>query len=95
MAEPGAAAAAEQALCLRRAKRGELVDDHERGSVLTVLTFLADRDKILDDRGAEHLCRERSPIGFEPEEDDVAAVERLAEIELFAIGCRLEKMTDV
>ena len=60
-----------------------------------MLTFLADRDEILDDRRAEHLCRQRSPIGLEPEEDDVAAVERFAEIDLFATGCRLEQMTDV
>ena len=82
LAEPGAAAAAEQALGLRRATRGVLVDDDERGAVLTVLPLVADRDEILDDRRAEHRRRERSPIGLEPEEDDIAAVERLAEIDL-------------
>ena len=40
LAEPRAAAAAEQARRLRRATRRELVDDHEPGSVLSVLTFV-------------------------------------------------------
>ena len=44
---------------------------------------------------AEHLRRERSPIGLQPEEDNVAAVERLAHIDLFAAGCRVEKMPDI
>lgn len=63
--------------------------------MLTVLTFLADRDEILDDRGAEHLCRERSPIGLEPEEDDVAVVERFAEIDVHSVGCGVQQMTDI
>ena len=63
--------------------------------MLTVLALVADRDEVLDDRRAEHLCRQRSPIGLEPEQDDVAAVERLAEIDLYSAGCGVQQMTDV
>ena len=77
--------------CLRRAARGVLVDDDERGALLAVLALVADRDEILDDRGPEHRRRQRSPVGLEPEEDDVAAVERFAEIDDVLAGCWIER----
>ena len=58
-----------------------LVDDDERAALLAVLAFVADRDEILDDRRSEHGGRQRSTVGLEPEEDDIAAIERFAQID--------------
>ena len=70
--------------------RRVLVDDDERGSLLSVLTFVADRDEILDDRRSEHRRCQRSPIGLEPEEDDIAAIERFAQIDYIVAGRWIE-----
>ena len=55
-----------------------------------MLTFVADRDEVLDDRRPEHRRCQRSPIGLEPEEDYIAAVERFAEIDHVVAGCWIE-----
>ena len=71
-----------------------LVDDYQRRALLAVLTFVADRDEVLDDRRADHR-RQRSPISFEPEEDDIGSVEGIAEIDLDSAGCRIKRWPDV
>jgi hypothetical protein len=60
------------------------------GLRLAVLALIADRDEILDDRGPEHRRGQRSPVGLKSEQDDVAAVERFAEIDDVLAGGWIE-----
>ena len=65
------------------------------GSLLSVLPLVDDRDEVLDDRRADHRRRQRPPISFEPEEDDIGLVERVAEIDLDSAGCQIKRRSDV
>ena len=95
LAQSGATTAAEQAANLWSPHGGVLVDYDEPGSLVTMLPLVVDRDEVLDDRRADHRRRQRSPISFEPEEDDVGSVERVAEIDLGPTRCRIKRWASV